>query len=164
MAAEPKRNGIKVHWHSTAIRCAVKSWGRKCLLGLLAAERIKQSGTFGGSGVDISLRLTMFMWGFGEAWLRGKTNHFAWFPGLSTNGREPSKPGRFSPPKQFRVFTRLRKCGGSKITAISWNSEGWLCVAHLSAWCLRNKERGALNYHRVSRRRPRSLGKGVGQW
>lgn len=59
------KNGIKVRWHAAAIRCAVKSRGKK-VWPCSADGRKKQLGTFFRSGRVVPLWLCAFMWGSGR--------------------------------------------------------------------------------------------------
>lgn len=80
-------------------------------------------GTFLGSGRLVPLRLCA------GGLVARQDQSFVLIP--CTESRQTEGDGTNKPlyqdliyfPKQFCVFMRLRKCGGSKITVINWNSE-----------------------------------------
>lgn len=104
-----------------------KVWGEN-VWPCPADGRMKRTGTFFRSGRVVPLLLCVFMWGSGR--LGCETRPIICLDSLGweqANWRGRDEQTLYQDliyfPKQFSVFTRLRKCGGSKITVINWNSE-----------------------------------------
>lgn len=121
------KNGIKVHWHAAAIRCTVKSLGGKCL----AASCRWKNEAHGNFFPVWKSRTPVIVCSCGvQGGLVARQDQsfvlIPWAENRQTEGDGTSEPlyqDLIYFPKQFSVFMRLRKCGGSKITVINWNSE-----------------------------------------
>lgn len=121
------KNGIKVHWHAAKTGAPWKVWGKN-VWPCPVDGRMKRTGTFFRSGRVVPLLLCAFMWGSGR--LACETRPIICLDSLGweqANWRGRDEQTLYQNliyfPKQFSAFTRLRKCGGSKITVINWNSE-----------------------------------------
>lgn len=75
------KNGIKVRWHTGAIRCAVKSREQKNL-AVFCGRKNEAPGNFFQVWKSHTAVIVCVHVGFREAWLWDKTNHLSWFSGL----------------------------------------------------------------------------------